>query len=79
MLPPPSATGVKLRPLKFIKPFIKQDFTLYTTANRAKKPLLGFLNRFNNLEGFGKPSEKSEQADGGFLAFRKVGTGRQRL
>jgi hypothetical protein len=55
-----SAIGVKLRPIKFIKPFIKQDFTLYTTANkpvpilREAKKLLGFLNRFNNLEGFGK-------------------------
>jgi hypothetical protein len=53
--PPILRIGVKLRPIKFIKPFIKQDFTLYTTANRAKKPLLGFLNRLNNLEGFGKP------------------------
>jgi hypothetical protein len=38
-----------------IPKLLQVALTLYTTANRAKKPLLGFLNLFNDLKSFGKP------------------------
>jgi hypothetical protein len=57
--------SVKLRPIKFVKPLIKKDFTLYTTPNRAESHCWGNSIISMIYKFLANP-------DGGFLASSVV-------